>query len=448
MIYLKDKKILVLGAGRSGVSVAELLKSRGARVLLYDSSEALKDNRELVDSLLKAEIPFVFSADPVENDEYEFCVISPGIPDNAPILTHIRDSVPLVSEIEVAFWFCNAPVIAISGSNGKSTVTTLIALLLQNSGVPSVACGNIGFSFSRAVLSNTDSPQPPVYVVEVSSFQLEHISLFSPNTSVLLNITPDHLDRYPDFAAYRNAKLNLLNHQGQMQRAVLNMDDANIRDHVRSKASRCPVSRQRAEGQIAWYADGSLHWQISGNENQLHESEIKLPGEHNKYNIMMAVSAVLPFLADDRGLISTLRSFAGIPHRLEFCRELDGVSWYNDSKATNLDSVLAAVTSFSDGIHLILGGKDKAGDFTVLRPYLDRIKAIYTIGQAAEKIRSQLLPYPVTSCETLDNAISQARESAVSGDRVLLSPGCASFDQFLNFEDRGNQFKILVEALS
>jgi len=444
MIYVNQKNVLILGAGKSGQAVADLLQYHGAFVTVYDNNEALNDDQELLSRLKEKKINYLFTKSPVEDAAWDFAVISPGFPSSSSALDRIRRKVYLVSEIEVAYWFAGAPVIAVTGSNGKTTVTTLINELLRSSRIASVACGNIGYSFSRAVLDNLQAGKRSVYVVESSSFQLENIYLFSPNIAVLINITPDHMDRYRSFNEYRSAKLNILNHQSRIQKAVLNVDDVQIRDHARSKGETIRVSRNKTSEQNCWFEAGKFHVRHRDTLTSIPRHEIILPGAHNESNIMLAVSAILPYVKTVEPIFKTLQEFKGIPHRIEFCGRINGAACYNDSKATNLDSVLAAVKSFPSNIHLILGGHDKNGDFTVLQPWLDQCKAVYVIGEAAQIIEDQLYPYPVVRLRDLAQAVDKAAASLQPADVLLLSPGCASFDQYRNFEERGDHFKELV----
>ena len=286
------------------------------------------------------------------------------------------------------------------------------------------------------------------FVVECSSFQLETISLFSPHCAVLLNITPDHLDRYSSFELYARSKMTIFNQQNIEKIAVLNIDDANVRRLAKTKAKIYPVSMQPVEGAVAWYDNDTLCFRYCEKTISIAATDIFLPGLHNRYNILSALSAVIPLLKELDGLDDGLKSFRNIPHRLEFIAEKDGIAYYNDSKATNVDSVKVAISSFKQRIHLILGGRDKNGDFASLAQLLTRyVRHVYTIGEAAEIIEQQLSGFPVTHSEDLKQAIKNARAKAVKGEIILLSPGCASYDQYKNFEERGEHFRNLVEAM-
>lgn len=448
MIHVKNKKVTILGAGRSGIAAARLLSEQGAFPFITDINRSLLET-DLPEKLESLNIPFEFGLHSERAFDADFAIISPGISPTTPIVTSIAArNIPITSEIELAFWFAKAPTIAITGSNGKSTTTTLTAHLLNESGVPSLACGNLGNAFSEAVRKAISENYHPLYVVECSSFQLENISLFMPDVAVLLNITPDHLDRYTNFDDYAWAKAQIFHNQSLDHRAVINMDDAKSVQYGKCKASTVPISLTPQSDQVALYRDGSFHFIHHDVWYEVPESEIILPGDHNKYNIMAAVSAVLPFVSNGEGIVKGLKNFKGIPHRLEFIREYNGLQFYNDSKATNLDSVRVALRSFKQPIHLILGGKDKKGNFQSIRPDLDRyVKEIYTIGEAAATIENQLPGYPITSSSTLDQAISNALTKSEPGQIILLSPGCASFDQYKNFEARGDHFREIVNNL-
>jgi UDP-N-acetylmuramoylalanine--D-glutamate ligase len=448
MIYVKNKKVSILGAARSGLAAAQLLAKKGATIFLSDISQ----NRltpELEQKLTVAGIKYEFGRHSDRLFDADFLVISPGIPLKAGVIQEaMRRKIPVVSEIELAFWYAYCPIIAVTGSNGKSTTTSLIAHLLQAAGKKAVACGNLGKPFSEAVLETSEDKEMDYFVVECSSFQLETISLFAPHCAVLLNLTPDHLDRYDSFEAYAQSKMAIFSHQNIEKYAVLNFDDPNVMRLAKTKARVLPVSMKPMEGAVAWYDNNMLYIRSGDDIAALPADEILLPGEHNRYNILSALSAVVPFLKSLDGLEAGLKSFRSIPHRLEFIAEIDGVLYYNDSKATNLDSVKVAIRSFKSPVHLILGGRDKNGDFTELAQLLTRhVRHIYTIGEAAEKIERQLRGFPMTHSGDLKQAVADAAGRAHSGEIVLLSPGCASFDQYKNFEERGEHFRNLVEAI-
>ncbi len=448
MIYVKNKKVTILGAARSGQAAAQLLSKMGAKCFVSDISEG-RLTPELEKKLKESEIQYEFGGHTDKVFQADFAVISPGIPMRANVVQElIRRNIPVVSEIEVAFWYAFAPIIAVTGSNGKSTTTSLIAHLLLAAGKRAIACGNLGKPFSEAVLETMDDKAMDFFVVECSSFQLESTSLFLANCAVMLNLTPDHLDRYDSFEAYARSKMAIFNHQNVEKYAVLNYDDPNVMRLAKTKARIYPVSMKPMDGAVAWYDKDMLYIRAGETVEQIAAESILLPGLHNRYNILSALSAVIPFLNSLDGLEEGLKSFRSIPHRLEFIAEINNVSYYNDSKATNLDSVRVAISSFRQPVHLILGGRDKNGDFGSLAQLLTRhVRHIYTIGEAAEKIEKQLSGFPMTHSRTLKQAIADAAEKALSGEIILLSPGCASYDQYHNFEERGENFRQLVEEM-
>jgi UDP-N-acetylmuramoylalanine--D-glutamate ligase len=448
MIYVEGKKVVVLGAQKSGLAVARLLVSQGSEVIISENNTEL-ETPELVNKLKEWGIDYEFGVHSEQLFDANFAVISPGIPTRAKIADQLRwNNVPVVSEIEVAFWFVETPTIAITGSNGKTTTTELTADILNKSGQDAVACGNNGYPFSEAVHHSIESNRHPVYVVEVSSFQLENIQLFSPHTAVLLNLTPDHLDRYRSFEDYIQAKMNVFNHQSRERFAVLNIDDPNIVKYAENiKSKIIPVSIKKHPERIAGFENGYFHFKINNVSYQIEESKILLPGLHNKYNIMSAFSASASFLESSAGVTESITTFTGVPHRLQYVDTKEGILFYNDSKSTNVESVIVALKSYSQPVHLILGGRDKGIPFTPLNDHLETIKYIYTIGEAADIIDFELDAKNMIPCKTMDKAVRKAYEKAQKGDVVLLSPGCSSFDQYENFEKRGEHFMKLVKNL-
>ncbi len=447
MIYVEGKKVVVLGAQRSGLAVARLLSSQGSEVIVSESNPDL-ETPELISKLEEWGIDYEFGEHSEQLFDANFAVISPGIPTRAKIADQLRwNNVPVVSEIEVAFWFADTPTIAITGSNGKTTTTELTADILKKSGLDAVACGNNGFPFSEAIQQSLESDQHPIYVLEVSSFQLENIQLFSPHTAVLLNLTPDHLDRYRSFEDYIQAKMNIFNHQSRERYAVLNIDDPNIVKYTNVKAKVIPVTMSKHADRVAGFERGYFNFKIKNVPYQIEESKILLPGLHNKYNIMSAFSAAVSFLDSSAGVTESLTTFTGVPHRLQYVDTKKDVLFYNDSKSTNVDSVVVALKSFNAPVHLILGGRDKGIPFTPLNDHLEKIKHLYTIGEAADIIAFELDAKNITACKTLEKAVQKVYENASPGDIVLLSPGCSSFDQFENFEQRGEHFIKLVKNL-
>jgi len=449
---LPGKSVTVLGAQRSGIAAAKLLKQAGAQPFLSDT-DAESLSHEQKDELKILEIGYETGEHTKRVYLSDLVVISPGIPDSAEVVKECtRRKITLISEIELASWFVTAPVLAITGSNGKTTTTSLVAEFLNNTDFQSVLCGNVGNSFAGVVSSTSPDPEDRIYVVEVSSFQLERVPTFKPYISVILNITPDHLDRYPSFEAYRLAKLNITGNQVDSDYFVCNADDPQLRD-VQTNARKITFSTTTSEvsGDFTWNGETILFQ----NDPFIPFADCTLRGKHNLANILAGLNATTPLInpINQHRMLEhfsqVLRSFTGIEHRLEFVKTVNGVDYYNDSKATNIDAVKYAIESFSHPVILILGGYDKNGDFTQLIPGIRQcVKQTIAIGKAREVIRKALEnKVELTLCEDLEEAVDFAASIANQDDVVLLSPACASFDQYNNYEERGKHFKSLVNAL-
>ena len=446
---LNGKRALVVGLGKSGVASALFMKAHGARVTVSDT----KSGDEL-----RNEIPVLLDHGiTVETGghgertfrDQDLIVVSPGVPVDAPPLVQARAmGEAVIGEIELAARFLPGPIVAITGSNGKTTTTTLTGEIIAAAGMPVLVGGNIGtpaISFAERATPQT------VIVLEVSSFQLETIQTFCPRVAVILNITPDHLDRHRTFEIYANAKARVFENQQASDFAVLNADDPTcLAMGTRTRAQVFWFSRQKEVEQGAWVRDGNIVFRDGkGQREVMQVSEIPLKGAHNLENVLAAVCAgVLMDCAPER-IRQAVQNFKAVEHRLEFTVTINGVDYYNDSKATNVDATIKALESFPANIHLILGGKDKGSDYTVLNDLIrQRVKRIYTIGAAAAKIESQVKGAEIVHAETLENAIRKAHASANPGDIVLLAPACASFDQFKSYEHRGRVFKEIVKGLS
>ncbi len=446
---LKDKRVLVVGLGKSGVASALFLKAHGARVTVSDT----KSGDEL-----RNEIPVLLDHGiTVETGGHgertfrgqDLIVVSPGVPVDAPLLVQARAlGEAVIGEIELAAQFLPGPIVAITGSNGKTTTTTLTGEILTAGGLETLVGGNIGTpAISFAERANRDT----AIVLEVSSFQLETIQTFHPKIAVVLNVTPDHLDRHRTFDAYVDAKVRIFENQTDSDFAVLNEDDPTcVSMASRTRAQVFWFSRQKEVRQGAWVHDGKIFLHDgSGEREAMQVSEIPLKGAHNLENVLAAACVAALMGCTLRTIRQAVRDFKAVEHRLEFVATIRGVDYYNDSKATNVDATIKALESFPANIHLILGGKDKGSDYTVLNELLrQRVKRVYTIGAAAEKIESQIKGVDVVHAETLENALRKANAVAEAGDVVLLAPACASFDQFNNYEQRGQTFKEIVRGLS
>ncbi|MBI2678353.1 MAG: UDP-N-acetylmuramoyl-L-alanine--D-glutamate ligase [Candidatus Koribacter versatilis] len=447
---LNAKRVLVVGLGKSGVAAAFFLKDKGARVTVSDAKTedqlrehipALLDRGIVVEAGRHGERTF---------RDQDLIVVSPGVPYDEPHLQAARAlGVPVIGEVELAARFLQGPIVAITGSNGKTTTTSLIGEIFAKSGLKTQVGGNIG----KPVIEMAAGSTPETWnVLEISSFQLETIETFHPKIAVVLNVTPDHLDRHRTFAGYVAAKARILENQAAADFAVLNMDDATcvslaktVKAQVRGFSRRGPVRTG------AYIKDGKvLYCDASGEREVMPLSEIMLKGAHNQENVLAAVCAATLAGCKPAQIATAVREFRAVEHRLEFVANINGVEYYNDSKATNVDATIKALESFPGGIHLILGGKDKGSDYSVLNTLLkERVKRVYTIGAAAAKIEQQISPAAqAIHAETLETAVRKAAEAAISGDVVLLAPACASFDQFSSYEQRGRAFKELVNALA
>jgi UDP-N-acetylmuramoylalanine--D-glutamate ligase len=449
-VELKDKRVLVVGLGKSGVASALFLKERGARVTVSDTKppEQLRD-----------EIPVLLDHGiAVETGGHgertfrgqDLIVVSPGVPVDAPPLVQARALGELViGEIELAAQNLTGPIVAITGSNGKTTTTTLAGEILAVGGLPVVVGGNIG---TPAISLVGQASHETVTVLEVSSFQLETIETFRPKVAVILNITPDHLDRHRTFQTYVDAKARIFENQQASDFAVLNEDDSTCRTlGDRTRAQVFWFSRKKEVQRGAYVRDGQILFRDGGSQREIMlVSEIPLKGDHNVENVLAGVcTGALMGCAPDK-IRKAIQEFKAVEHRLEYVATIKGVEYFNDSKATNVDATIKALESFPRNIHLILGGKDKGSDYTVLNDLLrERVKRVYTIGAAAEKIESQIKgAAEIVRAETLENAIRRASAVAQPGDIVLLAPACASFDQFQSYNHRGQVFKEVVNALA
>jgi UDP-N-acetylmuramoylalanine--D-glutamate ligase len=452
---LREKRVLVVGLGKSGVASALFLQAQGARVTVSDS----KSGADLGD-----EIPLLLDRGiTVETGghgertfhEQDLIVVSPGVPVDAPLLVQARAlGSRVIGEIELAWRFLPGLIVAITGSNGKTTTTSLTGEILAASGFPTLVGGNIG----TPAISLLDRAQPEgMVVLEVSSFQLETIEQFRPKVAMVLNVTPDHLDRHRTLEAYVKAKARVFENQRGDDFAVLNADDPTCVAMARGIGAQILwFSRHKEVRRGAWLRDGGILFrggEGTGNESGreiMPVAEIPLRGAHNLENVLAAVCAGVLMGCSPEKIRQAVRDFKAVEHRLEFVATIRGVDYYNDSKATNVDATVKALESFPSNIHLILGGKDKGSDYSVLNELLrQRVKRVYTIGAAAAKIESQIV-FPKSEtvhAETLENAVRKASAVAEPGDVVLLAPACASFDQFKNYERRGQAFKEIVRGL-
>jgi len=444
-LELSRKQVVVVGMARSGLAAAELLASRGAVVRATDilPVEKLPGAREVLERL---GIPFEIQ----NKDTFahaDLVVISPGVAADLEILQAVRRrGVKVVGEIELAGWFLQGPVIGVTGSNGKTTTTSLTGRILNECGIPAQVGGNIG-TVPAAALVSTSRPEQ-WNVLELSSFQLETIERFHAHIAAAINVTPDHLDRHGTFEAYAAAKQRLFETQQPGDYAVLNADDPTcLRYADAGPAQTVWFSLNRSVERGLWLQGEQIYFD---SQPFLKVSDIPLRGRHNIENVMAAAACAHLAGAPPEGIAAAVRTFPGVEHRLEFVRSVGGVDFYNDSKATNVDSALKAIEAFSGPLWVILGGKDKGGSYQPLAaPLAAKAKAALLIGAAAPIIRAQLKGVVrLIDCGTLENAVRTAYGEAAPGDTVLLAPACASFDQFDNFEHRGREFKRLVNELA
>ncbi len=442
---LKGKRVMILGLARTGLEATRFLIRRGAEVWVSDCKTRTELKNE-VQALSALPVRFFLAGEEKSWLEgVELLVSSPGVPQTNAILREAgRRGIPIWSEIELAFRFVRAPLVAITGTNGKSTTTTLIGELLKANGMRIFVGGNIGSPFIGFVSEDWDWG-----VLEVSSFQLEWIEQFRPKVAVLLNLTADHLDRYPSFASYCAVKEKLFSSQGPEDIAVLNKDDALVwaaRERIRSKT--ISFGWQQA-GQGVFAAEREVVWRGESGEEHFPLSRIKIHGVHNVENLMAAIAAA-KWIGVPRAIIqNVIEAFPGLEHRLEFVREIKGIRFYNDSKGTNVGALLKSLGSFAGPIVLLAGGVDKGGSYRILEDAMKRkVRKLVLFGEAKEIIRKALGHLTETeTVESLDSAVQLAYKSALPGDVVLLSPACSSFDMFRNYAERGNAFKALVRNL-
>lgn len=450
MIMEKQKRLVVLGGGESGVGAAILAKDRGYDVFLSDSGAIAPDYAATLD---RENIPYehghhteelIFNADEV--------VKSPGIPSTASVVKALGErGIPVISEIELAGRYTDARMVCVTGSNGKTTTTTLIHHILRRAGIDASVAGNIGRSLALQVARDPHD----VYVIELSSFQLDNMYRFKANIAVLLNITPDHLDRYDyKMQNYVNAKFRILQNMTPTDAFIYWQDDPVVSAQlakVNVEAQIFPLAEHLEEDTAAYIdADNEIVFNTPGTSMRMPRADLALHGLHNVYNSLAAgLSACLLNVKSD-DIRSALADFTGVEHRLEPVATVGGVEWINDSKATNVDSCWYALESMTHPTVLILGGKDKGNDYSEILPLVkEKVKAIVAMGKDNAKIVSFFTEagVQVTDTHSLDDAVAACQGLAAPGDTVLLSPCCASFDLFKSYEDRGRQFKDRVAAL-
>jgi UDP-N-acetylmuramoylalanine--D-glutamate ligase len=451
MMELKNKRVLVVGLGKSGLSAAMFLRAQGARVTVSDTRSAVALAHE-IPALLEAGIMVESGGHGLLTfRRQDLIVVSPGVPMDTPEVQQTKSfGMPVIGEVELASRFLQGQIVAITGSNGKTTTTSLLGKIFSDAGLPTLVGGNIGLPVIDLVEKSTPETTS---VLEVSSFQLETIEDFHPHIAVVLNITPDHLDRHGSFENYAAAKTRITERQGAEDFLVLNAEDKPTQMvAAKTKAQIFWFSGRRTIKQGAFVHGESIVFverEGAKAEAVMPVGEIHLKGLHNVENVLAAVCAARLAGVSAEVIRRAVSDFKAVEHRLELVKTVHGVEFYNDSKATNVDAAMKAVASFGGGIHLILGGKDKDSDYGAMSELLkERVKAVYTIGTAAEKIERQLHGMvKMVQAGTMQTAVQEAAKAAVAGDVVLLSPACSSFDQFENYEHRGRVFREIVNEL-
>ncbi len=448
-IEIRGKKIVVLGLALSGAAAAKLAIRQGADVFVSDNQDTqalqgtLTDLKELgITGELGQHSDQIYAAD--------LWIISPGIAQDSELVQKAQyNDIPIVSEIEFASWFTEAPILAITGSNGKTTTAHLLAEMIQTENLHGLLAGNVGIPFAAKVLEDLENPDSKrVWVLEISSFQMEFITHFKPYIAIFLNITPDHLNRYPSMKEYINAKMNMWSRQTAEDFIVYNADDTILVEEIAESVSQ-KIAFGLSHHPEAIFQPNRTKIYTEEPATLIEMSQLALPGKHNLANALAAATAAHLIGVPNKSIAATMSLFSGVPHRLEPIAEINGVTYINDSKATNLDAVQVALESFSQPIILLLGGLDKGGGFRSLLPHThNNLKEVIAFGQAKELILTVLRDaVRSTSVMDLKEALELAQNCSQPGDVVLLSPGCASFDQFKNFEERGDHFRSLVTVM-
>jgi len=446
---VEGKKFTVIGAAESGFAVSLLLNSRGAKVFVSEKDQIDRVAKE-ISILEKASVHYETGGHTSKVLDAECIVISPGVPPTIPIIKEAeRIGIPIISEIEIASWFCKGKTIAITGSNGKTTTTTLLGKMLTDAGFRTFIGGNISPAFSTIVEETSESS---ITVLELSSFQLERIPTFKPDIACILNVYRNHLNRYENsMEKYAFAKANIFRNQSATDILIYNADNPWSERLVRNATSvTIPFSliKQVGTGGFVHEDELTIVWQ-----NEVHSilshSTMPLKGPHNQQNALAASIAAVVCGANIENIRSTLSSFQGLEHRVEFVRDVNGVRYFNDSKATDVAAVIMALETFIEPVILILGGQDKGNDYSELLDVVrTKVKKIVAIGESSKKISSAFgVVVDVLEASTMEKAVEHASSSAMRGQIVLLSPACASFDWYKNYEERGTHFKRIVGAL-
>ena len=446
----------ILGAGRSGIAIAKLLKRKGAKVFLSESLP-VNELKYFNEKVLKEEgIEFETGGHTQKVYENDIIIKSPGIPmDSSVIKEAVIIGKKVVGEIEAASWFCNCPIIAVTGTNGKTTTTVLTGEIFKNAGYDTKVCGNVGLAFAEVVDELSDDS---IVVLEVSSYQLLSTETFRPKVAMFLNLTQDHIDWHKSIENYLDAKLKINVNQKEKDMIIYNYDDELIRGksdtfngikaafsvhhnlYLEEIKIGCCLEQERIN-----YFNRIKDYNVS----IINTSDIQIRGLHNVYNSLASITAAKAFKIEDEVIVDTLKNFSGVEHRIEFVKEINGVKYYNDSKATNVDSLTVALESFGKNIILIMGGEEEENEFEHIKDLIfKRVKDIIAIGESKQFIKQALSKVAsVEIAESLDEAVRTASNKGSEGDVVLFSPAYKSFDMFDNFEHRGNEFKRIVNQI-
>jgi len=450
---LKGKNVLVVGLGRSGLASARFLKKHGAFVIGFDEKaeeqfkEEKNDAQKLLDEIYYCEIPDEFI------DRVQLVIVSPGVPlSKRPLVLAHKKGIEVIGEIELAYRFCKSKnIVAITGTNGKTTTTTLVGEILKKQYEDVVVCGNIGLPFIDTIETSSEDT---IFVLEISSFQLETIKYFKPKIGCILNITPDHLNRHLTMENYTKAKMRIFENIDEMGYTVLNYDNNITRDLIGlAKGNVIVFSKTKTQFEnVVFVENDVIYFTFEGKTQEvMKKDEIFIPGQHNLENALAAISCTLPFGIEKDTIEQVLKTFRGVEHRIEFVAEINGIKFYNDSKGTNTDAAEKALNAFENPIILIAGGYDKGESFEKFASLVaKKVKKVFLLGQTKQKIASELERIGYKNFEfvsTLKEAVRKSFECAQNGDIVLLSPACASWDMFENYEQRGRMFKEYVNEL-
>lgn len=446
---IKGKKISIIGAVRSGLGAAKLAKNLGAFPFVSDAAEKEKII-QWISKLEEEGIAYECGGHTEKVFDCEFIVTSPGVPSDSQVLTEaLKRKIKVISEVEFASWFCKGKVIAITGTNGKTTTTSLMAHTLNECGIKTYLAGNIGKAFSEVALS---VKKDEFVALETSSFQLDFMDKFKPFFSVILNITPDHLDRYENsFEKYIASKIKITDNQNEDDFFLFNADDnLTFSTMKNTKVQKLSFSLKNEVPVGAYLKKEKMIFAWFGKTEEVASAnDLFIKGEHNVANALAVLAVAKTLNLPNKKIRESFNSFKGVEHRIEFVRELDGVEYYNDSKATNVDSVVVALKSFNKPIYLILGGKDKGNNYDQIRDLVkEHVVKIYAIGVSAQKVKNYFEQIVETEIKnSLESCVTAARKEAKPGSVLLLSPACASFDMFTDYEHRGRVFKEAVNRL-